>query len=133
MAKLYVMQGRDKSQSVDLRDTPIFIGRSSDNDVQLRDKTVSRKHLKVFTKENRYYIEDLDSKNGTYVNGEQILPGREIEIDEGHPIVIGMCVLCVGEGCLEAVKDYLDSIDVAKTPQELSETDTIIIEVQEDN
>ena len=128
MAKLYIMQGRDKSQSVELTDTPIFIGRSSDNDIQLKDKTVSRKHLKIFMKENSYYLEDLESKNGTYVNGEQILPGRELEIDEGHPIVIGMCVLCVGEGCLDTVKEYLDSIDIAKTPQELSETDTIIIE-----
>ena len=133
MAKLYIMEGRDKSQSVDLKDTPIFIGRSSDNDIQIKDKTVSRKHLKILIRENRYYLEDLESKNGTYVNGEQIQTGREIEIDEGHPIVIGMCVLCVGEGCLDAVKDYLDSIDVARVPQEMSETDTIVIEIQEDN
>ena len=133
MAKLYIMEGREESRSIDLKDTPIFIGRSSDNDIQIKDKTVSRKHLKIFIRENRYYIEDLESKNGTYVNGEQIRPGREIEIDEGHPIVIGMCVLCVGEGCLDAVKDYLDSIDVGKAPQEMSETDTIVMDIQEDS
>jgi len=133
MAKLYIMEGRDQSQSVDLKDTPIFIGRSPDNDIQIKDKTVSRKHLKILIRENRYYLEDLESKNGTYVNGEQIQPGGEIEIDEGHPIVIGMCVLCVGEGCLDVVKDYLDSIDVAKAPPEMSGTDTIVIEIQEDN
>ena len=133
MAKLYIIEGRDKSRSVDLKDTPIFIGRSDDNDIQIKDKTVSRKHLKILIRDNRYYLEDLESKNGTYVNGEQIHPGREVEIDEGHPIVIGMCVLCVGEGCLDAVKEYLDSIDVAKTPPELGETDTIIIETQEES
>jgi len=133
MAKLYIMEGPDRSQSIELKGTPIYVGRSSDNDIQMKDKAVSRKHLKIFTRDNRYYLEDLESKNGTYVNGEQIHSGREIEIDEGHPIVIGMSVLCIGEGCLESVRDYLDSINVAKATRDISESDTIVIEIQKDS
>jgi pSer/pThr/pTyr-binding forkhead associated (FHA) protein len=127
MAKLYIMEGPHRSQSIELKDKPIYIGRSPDNDIQIKDKTVSRRHLKVFTRDNRYYLEDLDSKNGTYVNGEQIYSGREIEIDEGYPIVIGMSVLCIGEGCLESVRDYLNSINVAKATRDMSQSDAIII------
>ena len=133
MAKIYIMDGPNRSQSIELKDKPIYIGRSSDNDIQIKDNTVSRRHLKVFARDNRYYLEDLDSKNGTYVNGEQIHSGTEIEIDEGHPIVIGMSVLCIGEGCLESVRDYLDSINVAKATRDMSESDTIIIEIPKDS
>lgn len=133
MARLYIMEGPDRSQSVELKDKPIYIGRSPDNDIQIKDKTVSRNHLKVFARDNRYYLEDLDSKNGTYVNGEQIPSNREIEIDEGYPIVIGMSVLCIGEGCLESVRNYLDSINVAKATRDMSESDTVIIEISKDS
>ena len=48
-------------------------------------------------------IEDLKSKNGTFVNGKQLKPGIIIEIKQGVPSVIGMSVLCLGKGCLEEV------------------------------
>jgi hypothetical protein len=44
-----------------------------------------------------------------------------------------MCVLCLGEDCLDAIKGYLDTIDVAKASQEMRETDTLVVEIQEDN
>ncbi|MFH1123011.1 MAG: GAF domain-containing protein, partial [Pseudomonadota bacterium] len=64
-------------------------------------------------KGEKFYIEDLKSRNGTFVNGEQISPGVETELQEGLPIVIGMSVICVGEGCSEHVTAFLDSIDDA--------------------
>ena len=50
-----------------------------------------------------------------------INPGIEFEVKEGVPIIIGMSVICLGKGCLEEVKTFLDSIDVSR---EISESDT---------
>ncbi len=51
-------------------------------------KTVSRKHAK-FTEEFReWYIEDLNSTNGTYLNGEKLEPGKKYKIKNGDMIAL---------------------------------------------
>ena len=50
----------------------IIIGRDSDNDVQIDNAAVSREHAKIIRGTNHYLLEDLNSTNGTFVNGKKI-------------------------------------------------------------
>ena len=50
----------------------INIGRTSDNDLIINNIKVSRKHAKLEKKGNDWFIEDLDSSNGTFINGRKI-------------------------------------------------------------
>jgi len=50
----------------------VIIGRSPDCDVILPDRQVSRRHARIFQVGDVYYVEDLQSKNGTWVNGQPI-------------------------------------------------------------
>ena len=50
----------------------IIIGRSPAADYRINDFSVSRRHARIFRKNGRYYIEDLHSLNGTYVNNRRI-------------------------------------------------------------
>ena len=50
----------------------VIIGRDSDNDVQIDNVAVSREHAKIIRGPNSYLIEDLNSTNGTFVNGKKI-------------------------------------------------------------
>jgi len=129
MTKLYVLDGPDKGQSFDLEGETIHIGRTTGNHIRLKDKHISRKHLRIFRRGEKHFIKDLESKNGTFVGGLPISPGVEFELKEGVPIMIGISVICLGEGCLEEVKAFLDSMDVSKVSKETSETDTVILEV----
>ena len=113
MTKLYVLDGPDKGQSFHIEGDPVHIGRSSDNHIRLKDTYVSRKHLRILRKGERYFIKDLESKNGTFVDGEPISPGIEFDLKQGVPIIIGISVICLGKGCLEEVKAFLDSMDVS--------------------
>jgi len=67
--------------------------------------------LKIVKTGGKYFITDLHSKNGSFVDGELLSPGVEFEIQEGTPIVVGMSVVCIGKACLEYVMPFLDSLN----------------------
>ena len=65
---------------------PIYIGRSTNSQVLLPDRTVSRQHAVLFnTQDNKWMVEDLDSTNKTYLNGEEI---HKAEIKSGDHLRI---------------------------------------------
>jgi pSer/pThr/pTyr-binding forkhead associated (FHA) protein len=99
MTKLHIIDGKEPYQSFELKDPITYVGRTKDNDIQIKNQTVSRKHLKIVRRGNKYFITDLKSRNGTFINGNYIDPGIEPEAPEGVPIAIGMSLICLGEGC----------------------------------
>jgi len=114
MTRLYIMSGPHIGQCFEIEGDSLCIGRAPENDIQIRDKFVSRKHLKILRKESGFFIEDLQSKNGTYLNGEQIPPGVETELKEGLPIGIGMSVICLGEECSKEIMAFLEAMDFSE-------------------
>jgi putative nucleotidyltransferase with HDIG domain len=50
----------------------VVIGRSTEANLQISDKYISKKHARILGVNNFFYIEDLNSRNGTMVNGEPI-------------------------------------------------------------
>ncbi len=70
----------------------VIIGRSRDVDFRIDDPNVSRRHAAVFWSEGRIVVEDLDSTNGTMVNG---YPVSSTAIRTGDKIVIGDCHITV--------------------------------------
>jgi hypothetical protein len=84
---LRFVAGKDQGREFPLpQDLNILIGRVSDVDVLMLDEKVSRKHAKISTHGGKVVIEDLASRNGTFVNGARI---RNTELKEGDQIVIG--------------------------------------------
>lgn len=125
MTRLYIMNGPDKGRYFDLEGDTTYIGRSPGNDIQIKDKSVSRKHLKIIRRGDKYFFEDLQSKNGTFINDNQISPGGEFEVTEGIPVSIGSVVVSLGEGYSEDDVAVPDSVDLS---EELSEDELAILE-----
>ncbi|SFI27043.1 FHA domain-containing protein [Planctomicrobium piriforme] len=73
--------------------TPLTIGREEDNDIQLNDERISRFHVKVQEDAGRIILTDLDSTNGTRVNGH---PVRLRVLRPGDLVMLGRSVLLVG-------------------------------------
>ena len=71
-ALLLWMEGEEIKGRWTLAKPVISIGRWEDNDVVVDDRWVSRHHAQVRREEEGYVIQDLDSKNGTFVNGQRI-------------------------------------------------------------
>lgn len=71
MTKLVDITIPGKKRCYPLKDTTI-IGRASTTDVKLDDLLVSRHHAKISRAEGRFFIEDLSSQNGVFLNGERV-------------------------------------------------------------
>ena len=69
---LTIMQGSNRGREYDLEDNMIVVGRHPDTGININDTEVSRKHFVLIKKADEYWIEDLDSTNGTVVNGRPI-------------------------------------------------------------
>ena len=95
MPKLVVIEGPLKDQVFDLGSKEIiFCGRSPKmNDIAILEIAISRKHFKIFQIDRDFFIEDLNSKHGTLVNGETIEPGEGFQVNEGDLISVGNTVM----------------------------------------
>jgi hypothetical protein len=74
-------------QTITIEKYPFFIGKLAKNvDAVIQEHAISRMQSKVDYSEGKYYIEDLNSKNGTYINDERIEPYEVVEIQIGDRI-----------------------------------------------
>lgn len=75
------------SRMVPIGKTSIYIGRDPGNDVILNHPMVSRRHARIDYQNGRYYISDLGSSNGTFINGSRI--NRATQLEPGTLIGVG--------------------------------------------
>lgn len=69
---LRVLDGADRGKSFANLRTPVTIGREEGNTIQLNDERVSRFHVKIQEDQDKIVLTDLESTNGTKINGEEI-------------------------------------------------------------
>jgi FHA domain-containing protein len=65
----------------------LSIGRSKESDVRIDDRYASSLHARVFSREGRYFAEDMSSTNGTLLNGATLV--GEAELIDGDTVQIG--------------------------------------------
>jgi len=58
------------TQSIEVTESPISLGRSSSSDIKLEDNMVSGQHVRFFLHDGKIYAEDLDTTNGSFINGK---------------------------------------------------------------
>jgi hypothetical protein len=73
-------------QEISLRVGRIIVGRTTDNDLQIDSRFVSRHHCQIITTPNSCVIEDLNSTNGIYVKSKRV---RRHYLNDGDVVVIG--------------------------------------------
>ncbi|MCX7610869.1 MAG: FHA domain-containing protein [Ignavibacterium sp.] len=101
----------------------IKIGRGKDNDIVVENQYVSKEHaiIKIFT--NSIVIEDLNSTNGTFINGKKISSSSIKETDE----------IILGKNYILDIRKVLHKDNRIKTPIEITNKNIITIGRSQDN
>jgi len=78
---LIVIEQDGKSISYTLKPGAMSVGRVAGNDIILPHATVSGKHAQILTEGEEHYVEDIGSRNGTFVNGQRITSRTRLAAD----------------------------------------------------
>lgn len=93
VTKLIVASGKSAGRSIAIKRNKLLIGRSEDCDVRPLSEEVSRRHCAVHVGPAEVWVEDLGSRNGTFVNGTKIT--EKTRVKDGDIIRVGALELKV--------------------------------------
>ncbi len=88
---LVIEKGPLAGREIDLQGQALLMGRAQDADLVLVDDYASGRHARLFPQGTRWFLEDLGSTNGTFVDGNQV--SRALPVSPGDSIRIGKTVM----------------------------------------
>jgi putative nucleotidyltransferase with HDIG domain len=124
MLHLRIISGPAKGQAIPIGpgNLPLSIGRDPENALVLEHSAISRFHCQITTESGRYFIRDLDSTNGTYLNGrriemEPLSPGDELIV-----AAIGIIVEAQSSSILESHPPMNITVSIDAKPRKSTVT-----------
>jgi pSer/pThr/pTyr-binding forkhead associated (FHA) protein len=96
LGRLWVVAGVHRGKVFRIDRARYAIGRATDNDVQFPDRSVSRHHCRIRRNDHSWWIEDLESTNGTIVHGAPLL--APVRLEHGDEIAAGFSRFVFQEG-----------------------------------
>lgn len=87
---LRVIEGQEEGKGYPIEKVPVTLGRDNICDISITDTRMSRQHSMLFYYEPDFFLKDLGSTNGTFVNDKRI---KQTAIKNGDHIKVGNTVL----------------------------------------
>ena len=123
VSSLFVIRGNDQGSRCQLEDHPVGVGRDSSNPFQLHDHEVSRQHAAITWDGSAHVLTDLESSNGTFVNGRRVHQHR---LSSGDQVQMGgTLVLYTGPTEESAEEDLSHTVAIA-SPQQTGDRSQIV-------
>jgi signal transduction histidine kinase len=111
---LYVVRGKDQGKRFDLDVDRVTLGRDRSSWIQLRDNEISRHHAEIIRDAQQFSIRDLNSSNGTFVNG--VRTSLKL-LASGDRVQIGGSVLIFTSSRVSPPRDLTKLIDITQGPK----------------
>jgi len=89
--KLVVTEGALAGTTIKLGDGPVTLGRADDSTLVLTDDYASTRHARISLRGSEWYVEDLGSTNGTYLDRAKVTTA--VRVPMGTPVRIGKTVI----------------------------------------
>lgn len=110
-------------------DSEVIIGRENNCDIVYPNPRVSRNHLKIYKKYEKWYVKDLESMNGTYLNNKLV---TENELKPGDVIfVMGLNIICGIDYFAMNNADQKAYVNLGKVKPIYSESEAETAEIEE--
>ena len=87
--KLKVLRGSSAGREIRIPGTVFRIGRAKECQLRPKSDSISRNHCEISIRDDKVYIQDLGSRNGTLVNDVKVEPSEECELQMGNQIRVG--------------------------------------------
>ncbi|HTN76969.1 MAG TPA: ATP-binding protein [Pirellulaceae bacterium] len=106
-----MIQGRDQGKRFDLVDALLSVGRDATNGIQIHDTEVSRRHaeLRRETDTNQFFLTDLGSSNGTFVNSDRV---QRHVLKSGDRVQFGRTLLLFTDDQATGGSNVMDAVDI---------------------
>lgn len=91
--RIEVLVGSEEPLIFPLNSPKFSLGSGENCEVILSASGISRKHLIITTEDDKYYVTDQGSTNGSFINEERLIPGKKIEFTSFFPVRLGDNVL----------------------------------------
>ena len=115
LVTIRILDGPDRGKEFHQIATPVTIGREEGSLIQLNDHRVSRHHLKIHESNSAVLMTDLQSTNGTKVNGELV---RVWQLHPGDLVTLGQSILLFGSATEIAERlAFLKGLDLSAAVQ----------------
>src|SRR3990172_4267610 len=120
--ELYVKPLHGEPYRFALEKEVITVGRSKKNDLVLADQWLSRIHAEIRRENSRFFIRDLESRNGTYVNGMRL--SERVPLQNGD-------VITLGDQQIRFSNDASGSVILTEAPAGLELEGTLVVSTEE--
>ncbi len=110
MPSLFVIRGNDQGVRFELEDKILRLGRDRSSGLQLHDTEVSRQHAELRRDGDDFTISDLQSSNGTFVNGHRV---KQHELASGDQVRLGTTLMLYTGPGGEIDEDISEKVNIA--------------------
>lgn len=87
--RIEVLIGNDDPMIFSLNSTKLVLGSGEQCDIIVSASGISRKHITITIEDDQYYVTDMGSTNGSFMNEERLVPGRRVEFTSFFPVRLG--------------------------------------------
>ncbi len=108
-ATLLVLQGVDQGKRATIGPQTVSLGRGPQNTLRILDTEVSRNHAEILYADGTWTLHDLESSNGSFVNGQSI---RSYALRTGDQLQIGRTIMLFSDSTSNETSQIADRIDL---------------------
>ncbi len=124
MPSLYVTKGQDQGELFDVDEGTTGLGRDAANQIRLQDTEISRRHAELRYDGSVCMIADLDSSNGTFVNGHRV--DNEQQLSNGDHVQLGGTLMLFTDPAEKTPEDLSDKVDIVTSRGLVTDSSRIV-------
>lgn len=95
---LMIRRENQPTQHIPVTTDEVIVGRDESSDIILAERQISRQHIRIYREGNQFYVRDLDSRNGTWVNGQPLKGSCELHDGDEIQLALAARIRFVGIG-----------------------------------